>query len=126
MLRVVALWATAYAPGLPVAKLSIHFHGMAEPVVLPVPPPGLSALTAAPPADESPERLTDLQERILDALAGKALRTDALAHKADCDRGQMFRKGGLKELRECGLVAHHKDHGFYRPDDPPPDGPGER
>jgi hypothetical protein len=62
---------------------------------------------------------TGLQQDILRALDGKALRTDALAHKADCDRGQMFRKGGLKELRERGLVAHCKELGFYRPDRPP-------
>ena len=62
---------------------------------------------------------TRLQQDILAGLAGKSLRTDALAHKCDVDRAQIFRKGGLPELRERGLVAHHPSIGFYRPDAPP-------
>lgn len=65
---------------------------------------------------------TDLQQRILDALAGKALRTDALWQRCDCNRRSLFNDpGGLPELQEQGLVAHHARTGYYRPDCPPPE-----
>ncbi len=119
MLHLVVRWAAAHYPGLPVRQVCIHFTDVPVPICLPVAgatPP----VSGAASDDAEPPKLTDLQERILDALAGKALRTDALAHKVECDRGQIFRKGGLKELRACGLVAHDEAVGYYRPDDPPP------
>lgn len=59
------------------------------------------------------------QEAILEALEGKALRTDALGAAAG-DRSRLFRNpGGLKELQEQGLVKHNRRAGFYRPDAPP-------
>ena len=61
---------------------------------------------------------TPFQQAILDALEGKAMRTDALG-AAVGDRSRLFRPGGLKELRERGLVDHHERRGFYRPDSPP-------
>lgn len=62
------------------------------------------------------------QTAILDALEGKALRTDALAAKVG-DRSRLFSKprGGLPELKEHGLVGHHDRLGFYRVDAPPPE-----
>jgi len=34
------------------------------------------------------------------------------------DRRRLFKAGGLKELKEIGLVAHHRRLGYYRPDAP--------
>lgn len=68
---------------------------------------------------------TPYQQAILEALEGKALRTDGLANLVG-DRSRLFRHpGGLKELQEQGLVAHHKRLGFYRPDVPPEELAGE-
>lgn len=55
----------------------------------------------------------------LEALDGKAMRTDALA-AAVGDRSRLFKAGGLEELQQQGLVKHHKRLGFYRPDALPP------
>jgi len=79
--------------------------------------PFASALAAAEEAE--PFVPTAYQEAILDALEGKALRTDALAAKVG-DRSRLFRNpGGLKELQEQGLVSHHSRRGYFRPDAPP-------
>lgn len=65
---------------------------------------------------------TPLQESVLAALKGRALRTDALAHKAEVNRRSLFKEpGGLPELIEEGLVAHTKRLGYFRPDAPPPE-----
>lgn len=58
------------------------------------------------------------QKGILKALEGKGLRTDALG-AAVGDRARLFKPGGLQELKERGLVCHHKSLGYYRPDLPP-------
>jgi len=63
---------------------------------------------------------TPFQRGILKALDGKALRTDALAAVVG-DRSRLFRRGGLNELRDRGMVANHPAIGFYRPDAPPPE-----
>lgn len=61
---------------------------------------------------------TAFQQAILDALEARALRTDALG-QAVGDRSRLFKRNGLAELRERGLVSHHKRLGYYRPDAPP-------
>ena len=72
------------------------------------------------PLDESVFIPNPLQEAILAALRGKAMRTDALINKTDSSRRQIFKNpGGIPELQEEGLVAHHPRVGYYRPDDPP-------
>lgn len=68
---------------------------------------------------------TATQDAILDALAGKALRTDALAARVDCDRRTLFKPNGIKELVQAGWVRHHRRLGYYRPDDPPPELEGD-
>lgn len=60
------------------------------------------------------------QKRILEMLKGRALRTDALA-AAVGDRSRLYRPGGIKELRERGMVGHHARIGYYRADVPPPE-----
>jgi hypothetical protein len=64
-----------------------------------------------------------LQEAILEALDGRALRTDGLAERVDVSRSQLFIKptGGLHELREHGLIDNHPRLGYYRPSAPPPE-----
>lgn len=74
-----------------------------------------------PPIDENTFVPNPTQEAILTALQGKGLRTDALASKCDCNRRSLFKDpGGIPELQEEGLVAHHPRVGYYRPDAPPP------
>jgi hypothetical protein len=63
---------------------------------------------------------TPFQKGILQALQGQALRTDALGRKVGNRRKLFTHPGGLRELQEQGLVAHHKRLGYYRPDAPPP------
>jgi hypothetical protein len=77
--------------------------------------------SSLPPIDENTFIPNQLQEAILAALDGKGLRTDALVSKTDSSSGQLFKNpGGLPELQEEGLVAHHPRVGYYRPDKPPP------
>ncbi len=80
-----------------------------------------------PPTPEEPRFVpTDMQQRILAALNGRSLRTDALAAKVNVNRRTLFKDpGGLGELVEEGLVAHHKRVGYWHPDAPPPDLPPE-
>lgn len=65
------------------------------------------------------------QLRILAALDGIALRTDALAEIAKVDRRKLFNRGSTKgllmELIDQDLVRHHTRLGYYRPDAPPPE-----
>lgn len=63
---------------------------------------------------------TPFQKGILQALNGQALRTDDLAHKVGNRRKLFIHPGGLRELQDHSLVAHHKRLGYYRPDAPPP------
>lgn len=74
-----------------------------------------------PPLEQDPESIfipNAFQKGILDALANKAMRTDALANKVG-SRSRLFDEDGLPELVDEGLVCHHKRIGYYRPDAPP-------
>jgi hypothetical protein len=75
--------------------------------------------------DGEPFIPTEMQQKILTALDGAALNTDELtaAVRGGCRFDQhryLYGKGGLKELRARGLVAHKRGVGHYRPDAPPP------
>jgi hypothetical protein len=64
---------------------------------------------------------TLLQTNILAALNGRALKKDPLAKETCKGEGsRLYRKGGLKELIDEGLVIHRHGIGYYRPDAPPP------
>lgn len=63
---------------------------------------------------------TPFQQGILQALNGQALRTDGLAHKVGNRRKLFIHPGGLRELQDHGMIAHHKRVGYYRPDALPP------
>jgi hypothetical protein len=75
---------------------------------------------AAPRMPPTPFVPTPFQKGILQALHGQALRTDDLGRKVGSRRKLFSHPGGLRELRENNLVAHHKRLGYYRPDAPPP------
>ena len=60
------------------------------------------------------------QEAILEALDGKALKTQALGAAAG-DKSRLYKPHGLQELRDRGMVEHHDRLGFWRPDAPPPE-----
>lgn len=71
--------------------------------------------------ESSPFVPNAFQKAILAALDKKGLRTDALAAKVG-DRRRLFKDpGGLPELMDEGMVAHHKRIGYYRTDSPPQD-----
>jgi hypothetical protein len=78
-----------------------------------------AALRAA--ARSSPKSVyTDLQRRILTALAGRAMTADDLKDVLGCDRGTLFKPGGINELRDRGEVVNdRKVGGYFRPDCPP-------
>lgn len=115
LLRAVAIWAAVNYPGLPVECIDIRFAGLARPVCLPL----VAMATSVPPTPFEPN---EMQDAILEALDGKALRTDDLAAKAGYERRRLFKKpGGLAQLQEQGLVANDPARGYYRPDAPPPD-----
>jgi hypothetical protein len=115
----VQAFLTELYPGEAAEAITIRF---ADPrrrgITLPVP----LALPAREP-EEKPFIPSVPQRAILEALEGRAYRTDALSAKARLPRSQIFRKpkGGLAELQEQGLVEHHDRVGYYRPDAPPPE-----
>jgi hypothetical protein len=63
---------------------------------------------------------TKLQQDILKALNGAALKKQALADRACGGEGtRLYRIGGIKELTAIGVVDHKDGVGYYRPDAPP-------
>jgi hypothetical protein len=64
------------------------------------------------------------QKAMLEALEGRALRSDAWAIAAKIDKKDVMVL--KKELQALGLVGHHKRLGFFRPDAPPPELEGHR
>lgn len=119
-------FAAIHFPGAALEELGLRFTN-ARPFRAPVPPAPAPAPAPVTPSGPGPAAEdvwvpTDAQACILEALDGKALRSDALAHRADVDRRTLFRRpGGLQELRDRGLVEHHDRLGYYRPDCPPPE-----
>ena len=78
--------------------------------------------SGSPPAASGPFIPTPLQKAILAALAGQALKKQALADLICKGEGTvLYREGGIKELRALGLVEHKRRIGFFRPDAPPED-----
>ncbi len=110
-------------PGRLAARVLIQLHETAEPISLPVPPPRPAAVSAAGATPKGPQDVwipTDYQAAILEALEFRALHTDALVAAVGGDRRRLFRRpGGIHELRDHGLVALHRQLGYYRPDAPP-------
>lgn len=75
------------------------------------------ALQGLPPGNFVP---VPLQSAILKALDNRALNRDQLAAKVCAgDSSRLYKPGGLRELREEGLVDHKRSLGYFRPDRPP-------
>ena len=62
----------------------------------------------------------EARERYYTARASGSDHEDALG-AAVGDRSRLYKPGGLKELREQGMVDHNARLGFFRPDCPPQD-----
>jgi hypothetical protein len=119
LLRLVSAWAAAQLPGERVECVAVRFVGLRRPLVMPI--PAVSLTPAAPPFEPY-----EMQDAILEALDGKALRTDELAKVAGYERRKLFKKpGGLAQLQEQGLVVNDPARGYYRPDAMPTSGEGE-
>lgn len=115
LFEMVASWLRVNYPGENGETLLIVLHGRAAPIRLPLPLLSATLATNGTPTFEP----TVFQLAILDALAGKALRVDALA-AAVKDRPKLYRDpGGLKELERQDLIRHSKRAGYFRPDAPP-------
>jgi hypothetical protein len=113
-------WLARYYPGRLVRRLHLELDD-GDRVRLPV-PIGQAAASAPTVCSLPAEGFvpTPFQQEILDALEGRALRTEGLASAVGCDRRSLFRKpGGISELQEHGYVKTHKRMGYYRPDSPP-------
>lgn len=119
--RALQAWADQVQPGWTEAIITLKVAD-GTPLRLPF---RRSAMPASRPVDTEMAFIPNpFQQAILDALEGKALRTDALG-AAVGDRARLYRPNGLRELRDHGLVAHHERLGFFRPDAPPDELAGE-
>jgi len=105
-------------PGRTVLSVRIYTLEDQQPLQLPVPAIPTRAQQLADAFVPTP-----LQQEILNALEGKALRTDALANKLGVERSRLFQKpkGGIMELKKEGFVESHPRLGYFRPDAPPPE-----
>lgn len=61
----------------------------------------------------------DVQNAILKALDGRALRQADLAEATGIDPSQLHRDG-LRELKKLRLILHHRRLGYFDPNRPPP------
>lgn len=117
-------------PGRTPKRVCIFTFEDAEPLSVPVqacaPAPPQAATPATPTAATAATAANifvpdTYQLAILEALDGKALRTAKLASATGGDERRLFRHpGGLRELREHGLIESHPRLGYYRPDSLPP------
>jgi hypothetical protein len=81
--------------------------------------PPIPAAQMTPP--KSSMVLHPLQQAILAALDGQALKKQPLANKVCAGEGtRLYKQNGIKELIKAGLVAHAYGIGYYRPNAPPP------
>ncbi len=115
LFRALNKWLALNYPERGAVELSVKLDN-GKKVKLPVDLP-----KKAEESDDLPFVPNAFQTAILEALDGKALRTDPLG-AAVGDRGRLFKKpGGIQELKDNGLVDNHPRVGYYRPDSPPPD-----
>ncbi len=113
-------WVRGHFPQRIARRLRVELDDGDE-VKLPVPlPPHTSPALLTVTPEVPPFIPNATQELILEALDGKALRADNLAHEVG-GRSSLYRKpkGGIQELRDEGLVDLHPRLGYYRKDSPP-------
>lgn len=115
---IVACWHQQQMPGQLPTQLAMKYPDGRE-IPLPFVPAAPEENAAI--VEQEPWGPTALQEDILEALDGRALRAEALAAKVGKDKSQLYKAGGLKELTDRGLVKSHSRAGYYRPDAPPAD-----
>jgi hypothetical protein len=71
-------------------------------------------------SQELPFIPTTFQRAILEALDGRSLKKQQLADKVCGGHGsRLYRRGGLKELMERGIVVNKPGAGYFRPNQPP-------
>lgn len=77
-------------------------------------------LVASSPTTPTSFVPNEFQREILTALQGRALKVEALAIKV-CggDKSRLYKPGGIKELKDAGLVDKKPRLGYFRPDSPP-------
>ena len=107
-------WAAVNYPGAPPEEFALWLRGRPRPARLPVPE------AVQQPAREEAFVPTELQADILEALEGKALRSEPLAQAVGVSKRTLYREpGGLPELQRREAVRTHSRLGYYRPDAPP-------
>lgn len=113
-------WLERYYPAWRSATVRADV-GEPESLAMPIPREWASRNERSPvqTTSEHPFIPTQLQVNILEALDGKAMRTDTLARACEVERTRFYKPGGLKDLQELGKVAWHERIGYYRPDSPP-------
>ncbi len=119
---IIAAWQQAQLPGTLTVEVTLRLaDGRQIPMPFVFPPvPAPQPSPGRPSREEEDWGPTSFQLEILDALEGKALKTDALG-AAVGDRGRLYKAHGLQELRDRGLVKHRAGLGYYRPDALPPE-----
>ncbi len=111
-------WVDTIYPGLKPVHIALTLDSGAE-VRLPVPDvPGLPESTPETADTFVPSRL---QQRVLEALDGRALRGPQIREAVRSTSILSRHPGGIRELKWYGLVKHDRRFGFYRPDRPPPE-----
>lgn len=120
LLDAIRLWVAAKYPSYTPMRVTLEMEraGRQERVRLPIPAFGEST-----PVREDAED-TALQQGILEALDGTALRSRELDLEIKAN-GRLYKKGGLTELMEQGRVLSDRRVGYYRPDRPPENLPAD-
>jgi predicted Rossmann fold nucleotide-binding protein DprA/Smf involved in DNA uptake len=108
-------WVALHAAGGKVHLEADLEDGLVKRLLIDHAPPAAAQLDRPAAAEQWVP--TDNQLAILDALEGKALKTESLVRASGVERRTLFRE--LPELRERGLVQSHPRLGYVRPDAPP-------
>ncbi len=111
LFREIVRWVQATYPGLAAVEVAIKLSdGRKARFPVPAIAPRLTSPVFVP---------NGVQQTILEALDGTALRSPALKQLPGLE-GRVFKKpGGIQELQERGLVNWDRSIGYYRPDAPP-------
>lgn len=117
--RELANWIALTYPGTRPTKLRVQLND-GEWISTPVPCTPDKATATVDVEDDLPFVPNPFQRGVLKVLEGRAMRTDQLGDAVG-NRNRLFKPGGLKELRDAGMVNSHPQLGYFRPDAPPPE-----